>query len=307
MTLIAAIGFDFDGQHPFLSHVDIVEIEIDAQKPHIFATLDLHRLRIAGILLHVLIVQVNDVGTIGRITETLKVQDVQCVAMSHVDGQVLIVAGRTGNDNGQVIVRDALTVGQRAIIVMAGIGYIDSRHTIIVERSLEADVLFILLVLPFVVATGTESTEKTEDTERRVILEGPGSLESLESQGGPKAVLIPKTPEIPETIARAENQVYECVEEMPSFPGGMKALEKFLNDSIRYPAETCAQGRVIVQFIVEVDGRIDSVKVVRKLSPELDREAVRVVKLMPKWNPGRQNGVPVRVKYIIPVRFNAKQ
>ena len=150
----------------------------------------------------------------------------------------------------------------------------------------------------------TESTEKTEDTERRVILEGPGSLESLES---PKAVLIPKTPEIPETIARAENQVYECVEEMPSFPGGMKALEKFLNDSIRYPAETCAQGRVIVQFIVEVDGRIDSVKVVRKLSPELDREAVRVVKLMPKWNPGRMNGVPVRVKYIIPVRFNAKQ
>ena len=150
----------------------------------------------------------------------------------------------------------------------------------------------------------TESTEKTEDTERRVILEGPGSLESLES---PKAVLIPKTPEIPDTIARADNQVYECVEEMPSFPGGMKALEKFLNDSIRYPAETCAQGRVIVQFIVEVDGRIDSVKVVRKLSPELDREAVRVVKLMPKWNPGRMNGVPVRVKYIIPVRFNARQ
>ena len=150
----------------------------------------------------------------------------------------------------------------------------------------------------------TESTEKTEDTERRVILEGPGSLESLES---PKAVLIPKTPEIPDTIARADNQVYECVEEMPSFPGGMKALEKFLNDSIRYPAETCAQGRVIVQFIVEVDGRIDSVKVVRKLSPELDREAVRVVKLMPKWNPGRMNGLPVRVKYIIPVRFNARQ
>lgn len=162
-----------------------------------------------------------------------------------------------------------------------------------------------LTVTSACVAKGTGKS--TESTERRVILEGPGSLESLESQGGPKAVLIPKTPEIPETIARAENQVYECVEEMPSFPGGMKALEKFLNDSIRYPAETCAQGRVIVQFIVEVDGRIDSVKVVRKLSPELDREAVRVVKLMPKWNPGRLNGVPVRVKYIIPVRFNAKQ
>ena len=111
----------------------------------------------------------------------------------------------------------------------------------------------------------------------------------------------------PETIARAEDQVYECVEQMPSFPSGEKALKKFLNDNIRYPAETCAQGRVIVQFVVEVDGRIDSVKVVRKLSPELDCEAVRVVKLMPKWNPGRMNGVPVRVKYIIPVRFNAKQ
>ena len=164
-----------------------------------------------------------------------------------------------------------------------------------------------LTVTSACVAKATENTEKTEDTERTEITGSPESPKNLESPGSPKAVLIPKTPEIPETIARAEDQVYECVEEMPTFPGGMKALEKFLNDSIRYPAETCAQGRVIVQFVVEVDGRIDSVKVVKSLSPELDREAVRVVKLMPKWNPGRMNGVPVRVKYIIPVRFNAKQ
>lgn len=103
-----------------------------------------------------------------------------------------------------------------------------------------------------------------------------------------------------------ENYVFGVVEQMPSFRGGKNALMKFLTDSIRYPAEAKAmgiQGRVILTFVIERDGSVDSVKVVKKVSPELDREALRVVKSMPKWMPGKQNGRTVRTKYTIPVTF----
>lgn len=96
------------------------------------------------------------------------------------------------------------------------------------------------------------------------------------------------------------------VEQMPSFPGGDKKLMEYLSENIRYPkelAETCIQGRVIVSFLVEKDGSISDVKVLKSLDPLLDKEALRVVSGMPKWIPGRQNGVAVRVRYIIPVNF----
>lgn len=101
-------------------------------------------------------------------------------------------------------------------------------------------------------------------------------------------------------------KLFDVVEEMPSFPGGDKKLMEYLSENIRYPKECeeiCVQGRVIVSFIVEKDGSISNVKVAKSLDPLLDKEAVRVVSGMPKWNPGRQNGVAVRVRYIIPVTF----
>lgn len=103
-----------------------------------------------------------------------------------------------------------------------------------------------------------------------------------------------------------ENKVFDVVEEMPSFPGGPAALMKYLADNIKYPVvaqENGVQGRVVVSFVVEKDGSITDVKVVRSVDPSLDREATRVVKSMPKWNPGKQNGSAVRVKYNVPVSF----
>lgn len=103
-----------------------------------------------------------------------------------------------------------------------------------------------------------------------------------------------------------ENKVFDVVEEMPSFPGGNAALMKYLADNIKYPVvaqENGVQGRVVVSFVVERDGSITDVKVVRSVDPSLDREATRVVKSMPKWNPGKQNGSAVRVKYNVPVSF----
>lgn len=114
-----------------------------------------------------------------------------------------------------------------------------------------------------------------------------------------------------ETVAQPEpkpevEKVFEVVEQMPSFPGGDKALLEFLSNNIKYPVvaqENGVQGRVVVSFVVERDGSITDVKVVRSVDPSLDKEAARVVKSMPKWIPGKQNGSAVRVKYNVPVSF----
>lgn len=109
------------------------------------------------------------------------------------------------------------------------------------------------------------------------------------------------------THSAADDEIYEVVENMPRFPnGGMQALMQYLNENIRYPeAATKAgvQGRVTVQFIVDKDGSIDDVKILRSVNPDLDAEAIRVIKMMPRWEPGTHKGKPVRVKYTVPVMF----
>ena len=103
-----------------------------------------------------------------------------------------------------------------------------------------------------------------------------------------------------------ENKVFDVVEQMPSFPGGMGTLMSWLSQNMKYPpiaAENGVQGRVIVQFVVEKDGSITDVHVAKSVDPSLDKEAARVVKAMPHWIPGKQNGSAVRVKYTVPVTF----
>lgn len=103
-----------------------------------------------------------------------------------------------------------------------------------------------------------------------------------------------------------EQTIFEVVENMPDFPGGMPALMQYLAKNIKYPTiaqENGTQGRVIVQFVVNKDGTIVDPKVVRSVDPYLDKEAIRVISSMPKWKPGMQRGKPVRVKYTVPVMF----
>lgn len=103
-----------------------------------------------------------------------------------------------------------------------------------------------------------------------------------------------------------ESKVFDVVEQMPSFPGGNGALLEYLASHVKYPVvaqENGVQGRVIVSFVVEKDGSITDVRVVRSVDPSLDREAARVVSSMPRWTPGKQNGSAVRVKYNVPVMF----
>jgi TonB family protein len=95
-------------------------------------------------------------------------------------------------------------------------------------------------------------------------------------------------------------------DKMPSFPGGIRALMQYLTENIRYPEEAKKmhlQGRVFLQFIVEADGSITHIRVIRGVSPSLDAEAVRVIRNMPKWKPGTQRGKPVRVRFNLPIKF----
>lgn len=100
--------------------------------------------------------------------------------------------------------------------------------------------------------------------------------------------------------------MFTSVEQMAQFPGGEAALMSWVANHINYPAtaqENGVQGRVVVQFVVKKDGSIGDVKVVRSKDPDLDREAVRVVKTFPNFIPGKMNGQPVNVWYTLPVSF----
>ena len=102
------------------------------------------------------------------------------------------------------------------------------------------------------------------------------------------------------------SKVFDVVEEMPQYPGGPSALFEYLSQNIKYPSvaeENRVQGHVLVTFVVERDGTITDVRVVKSVDPSLDKEAQRVVNSMPRWIPGKQNGSPVRVKYTVPVTF----
>lgn len=120
------------------------------------------------------------------------------------------------------------------------------------------------------------------------------------------AIEVKYTPVEVEEEEVDEQQIFTVVEEMPSFPGGMGECMKFLGKNINYPSisqENGVQGRVIVQFVVNTDGSVVDPVVMRGVDPYLDKEALRVIKMMPKWSPGKQRGKPVRVKYTVPVVF----
>lgn len=115
----------------------------------------------------------------------------------------------------------------------------------------------------------------------------------------------------PQTDTTKKKKTWDCMPEtMPYFPGGQELLLKYLADNIKYPASAVKakkQGRVIVTFIVQKDGSVTHAKIAKSIDPELDAEALRIVKGMPKWTPGTQNGKPVSVRYMVPVKFSLQK
>lgn len=109
-----------------------------------------------------------------------------------------------------------------------------------------------------------------------------------------------------ETAKEAINKIYDNVEVMPKFPGGQAAFMSYLSQNVKYPTiarESGTQGKVVVQFVVGTDGSLTDIRVITSVDPYLDAEALRVIRAMPRWQPGKVNGKPVRVKYTVPINF----
>jgi protein TonB len=151
-----------------------------------------------------------------------------------------------------------------------------------------------------------------------VIEEEPPTIKELEQadpgaktiKGDPNAEIVINTPvgegPINQKVTEDENQIFQNVEVLPTYPGGLEAFGKFLGKNLRYPPvarDADIQGRVYCQFVVEKDGSLTDIKVVRGIGGGCDEEAKRVLKTSPKWNPGIQNGRAVRVSYTIPIFF----
>lgn len=149
-----------------------------------------------------------------------------------------------------------------------------------------------------------ETPEIIEVVEERVETRMEIKSEDDQSQRQTEVYIPPPPPKLKQEEVTEE--IFVVVEEQPEFPGGQAAMMKFLSDNIRYPViaqENGIQGRVICNFVVERDGSITDVQVVRGQDPSLDREAIRVIQQMPRWKPGKQRGSPVRVRFTLPVVF----
>jgi len=161
-----------------------------------------------------------------------------------------------------------------------------------------------------VIKKDNEVRPEDEMKSQEEILSTKTAIGSFDVKGNDESGEVLKAKEViatePVKPKEEENKVFDVVEQMPSFPGGQAALMNYLNSNIKYPViaeENGIQGRVIVQFVVGKDGHISDVKVAKSVDPSLDKEAVRVVKAMPKWIPGKQNGQAVTVRYTLPVTF----
>jgi TonB family protein len=115
-----------------------------------------------------------------------------------------------------------------------------------------------------------------------------------------------KKQQVEENVAEEEDAIFSSTEESPEFPGGIDAMMKYISSHIEYPKQELEEeieGMVYTQFVVEKDGSLSQFKTLKGVSENLDKEAIRVLKSMPKWTPGKQRGKAVRSLYIVPVRF----
>lgn len=122
--------------------------------------------------------------------------------------------------------------------------------------------------------------------------------------------IVPDPPMPPEPpMEKVEDEIFQIVEVQPEFPGGMEKMMQFISNNFQYPQidmDNGIQGRVFISFVVERDGSLSTIKVLRGVSKTIDAEAIRVIKKMPNWKPGEQAGKTVRVKYTLPIRAQLK-
>ena len=148
--------------------------------------------------------------------------------------------------------------------------------------------------------------EQKENTTAVGIVNQAGSEDVDKFKTVHEQVVVKPEPVVEEKPKPKDDEIFVAVEQQAQFPGGPQAMNKWLSNHINYPpsaAENDIQGRVTVKFVVEKDGHISQVQVIKGVDRDLDKEAVRVIKSMPKWQPAKNNGVVVRSWFIQPVNF----
>ena len=209
-----------------------------------------------------------------------------------------------------------LLIGFVVVLALLFVGFEWSERDIVIDTSQSiSDVVFEEEIIPI---TQPEQKppppppEAPKAAEILKIVDDKADVEETEiasSEEVGEKVEVKFVPPVVEEEEPEEEEIFQVVEHMPEFPGGMGALMKYLGKNINYPTiaqENGTQGRVIVQFVVNKDGSIVDPRVVRSVDPYLDKEALRVIKSMPKWKPGQQLGKKVRVKYTVPVTFRLR-
>lgn len=129
---------------------------------------------------------------------------------------------------------------------------------------------------------------------------------AVEVEGTGEVVFDEPVQEVVDDGAGKEEQVFTVVEQMPEYSGGYEAMMKFISKNIKYPASARRmgiEGQVFVSFVVDTEGRISEVATIKGISADCDKEAVRVVQMMPPWKAGKQNGKPVKVRFVLPIKF----
>ncbi|MHB1279261.1 MAG: energy transducer TonB [Bacteroidia bacterium] len=134
-----------------------------------------------------------------------------------------------------------------------------------------------------------------------------GSLTAQNSRGAASdTVKVKKPAEVGVTEETDEPEVFVFVEEMPEFPGGTDSMARFIGAHLNYPdsaVENSIQGKVMVQFVIDEEGRVTDPKIVKGLGWGCDEEVLRIVRLMPNWIPGKQKGKPVKIRFVLPIKF----
>jgi protein TonB len=159
-----------------------------------------------------------------------------------------------------------------------------------------------------VIKQDEEVADEEEPKTQAEVVESKSAIGNIDFSKGtddPTAAMPDEMPTEDKKIVE-EEQVFQMVEQMPEFPGGEKEMRSFINSNVKYPQmarESGIEGTVYLNFICEKDGNITNVKVLRGIGGGCDEEAIKVVKSMPKWNAGKQNGMPVRVSFNLPIKF----
>ena len=256
-------------------------------------------------------------------------QDLRAIHEYEADGAVLS-QGFNARQYQYLLITKVASIGGYSIANGISHSTLKNRiHMMLHKESRRSHLLKLLALVPIVGTAMALNAETVTDYQyqtphKKQIIKKGKKAATIKADGGNEIVVIertvtPQNTECNATLSEREpvempngmevdktKKAFDVVEQMPQYPGGPAALMQFLAQNIRYPEEAYkagVQGRVIVSFVVETDGSISEAEAVKSVSSELDAEALRVINCMPNWNPGRQNGEVVRVKYVVPVTF----